>query len=317
MRTKWNLSSVNWSPAWIRWNLICAQTDQQSKSSFIVGERWWRWTGVKWTFRLKFVHLNEQRTIDWLLMVFFSFSGYLLLVRWSAKPFIRHIPDEHVHVRNQARDQKSYHDTRSSDCCRTILSQTETSRVRDWRCRIEWSFTVVQVMIVCQAGDVSFWSLEGQKTKRFNDQDASESIDTTCLGFDELGEKFYTGGSDGKVRVSLALNSDKWPSVSVDLELQWSNSTSAGCGKRFGGGNHTNRGIETACCRSGMEQVRIMNNEFLSFEENNHSRQLTVFRDIQEVEGRPSLPTEWKDEKSKREVKIRLHSSIRISLLWM
>ena len=57
-------------------------------------------------------------------------------------------------------------------------------------------------MIVCQAGDVSFWSLEGQKTKRFNDQDASETIDTTCLGFDELGEKFYTGGSDGKIRVS-------------------------------------------------------------------------------------------------------------------
>ena len=49
MRTKWNLTSVNWSGAWIRWNLICAQIDQQSKWSFIVGERWWWWTGVKWS----------------------------------------------------------------------------------------------------------------------------------------------------------------------------------------------------------------------------------------------------------------------------
>lgn len=65
-------------------------------------------------------------------------------------------------------------------------------------------------MIVCQAGDVSFWSLEGQKTKRFNDQDANETIDTTCLGFDELGEKFYTGGSDGKIRVKTSTNKKKF-----------------------------------------------------------------------------------------------------------
>lgn len=56
-------------------------------------------------------------------------------------------------------------------------------------------------MIVCQGGDISFWSLEGQKTKRFSGQDAEEIFDTTCLGFDEYGEKFYTGGSDGKIRV--------------------------------------------------------------------------------------------------------------------
>jgi len=57
------------------------------------------------------------------------------------------------------------------------------------------------VMVVCQAGDISFWSLEGQKTKRFSEPDAGETLDTTCLGFDEFGEKFYTGGSDGKIRV--------------------------------------------------------------------------------------------------------------------
>ena len=56
-------------------------------------------------------------------------------------------------------------------------------------------------MIVCQGGDISFWSLEGQKTKRFSEPDAAEISDTTCLGFDEFGEKFYTGGSDGKIRV--------------------------------------------------------------------------------------------------------------------
>jgi hypothetical protein len=56
-------------------------------------------------------------------------------------------------------------------------------------------------MIVCQAGDISFWSLEGQKTKRFSEQDPGDIYDTTCLGFDEFGEKFYTGGSDGKIRV--------------------------------------------------------------------------------------------------------------------
>lgn len=57
-------------------------------------------------------------------------------------------------------------------------------------------------MIICQAGDISFWSLEGQKTKRFSEPDAAEISDTTCLGFDEFGEKFYTGGSDGKIRVN-------------------------------------------------------------------------------------------------------------------
>jgi hypothetical protein len=56
-------------------------------------------------------------------------------------------------------------------------------------------------MVICQAGDISFWSLEGQKTKRFSEQDAEEIVDITCLGFDEFGEKFYTGGSDGKIRV--------------------------------------------------------------------------------------------------------------------
>jgi hypothetical protein len=57
-------------------------------------------------------------------------------------------------------------------------------------------------MVVCQAGDVSFWSLEGQKTNRFTEKSIGENVDTTCLGFDEFGEKFYTGGSDGKIRVS-------------------------------------------------------------------------------------------------------------------
>ena len=57
------------------------------------------------------------------------------------------------------------------------------------------------MMIVCQAGDVSFWSLEGQKTKRFSEHNTRDIYDTTCLGFDEHGEKFYTGGSDGKIRV--------------------------------------------------------------------------------------------------------------------
>jgi hypothetical protein len=41
-------------------------------------------------------------------------------------------------------------------------------------------------MIVCQAGDVSFWSLEGQKTKRFGEQDGGETFDTTCLGFNKV-----------------------------------------------------------------------------------------------------------------------------------
>lgn len=63
-------------------------------------------------------------------------------------------------------------------------------------------------MIVSQGGDISFWSLEGQKTKRFSDHNSGESIDITCLGFDELGEKFYTGGSDGKVRVSKSIHSN-------------------------------------------------------------------------------------------------------------
>jgi len=57
-------------------------------------------------------------------------------------------------------------------------------------------------MVVCQAGNVSFWSLEGQKTNRFTENGIGENVDTTCLGFDEFGEKFYTGGSDGKIRVS-------------------------------------------------------------------------------------------------------------------
>jgi len=57
-------------------------------------------------------------------------------------------------------------------------------------------------MVVCQAGNVSFWSLEGQKTNRFTEKSIGENVDTTCLGFDEFGEKFYTGGSDGKIRVS-------------------------------------------------------------------------------------------------------------------
>ena len=56
-------------------------------------------------------------------------------------------------------------------------------------------------MIVSQAGDISFWSLEGQKTKKFNDQGTNETVDITCLGFDESGEKFYVAGSDGKIRV--------------------------------------------------------------------------------------------------------------------
>ena len=55
---------------------------------------------------------------------------------------------------------------------------------------------------MCQAGDISFWSLEGQRTNRFSEKSIGENIDTTCLGFDEFGEKFYTGGSDGKIRVS-------------------------------------------------------------------------------------------------------------------
>ena len=54
---------------------------------------------------------------------------------------------------------------------------------------------------MCQAGDISFWSLEGQRTNRFSEKSIGENIDTTCLGFDEFGEKFYTGGSDGKIRV--------------------------------------------------------------------------------------------------------------------
>jgi hypothetical protein len=60
-------------------------------------------------------------------------------------------------------------------------------------------------MVVCQAGDISFWSLEGQKTKRSSAPDAGEISDTTCLGFDEFGEKFYTGGSNGKIRVRIIL----------------------------------------------------------------------------------------------------------------
>jgi hypothetical protein len=64
-------------------------------------------------------------------------------------------------------------------------------------------------MVVCQAGNVSFWSLEGQKTNRFTENSIGENVDTTCLGFDEFGEKFYTGGSDGKIRVSSIFVSRK------------------------------------------------------------------------------------------------------------
>ena len=53
-----------------------------------------------------------------------------------------------------------------------------------------------------------------------------------------------------------------------------------------------------------MEQVRQQRIKLVIFHDKIHCRYLTVFRDLQQVEGRPSAPTEWKGEKDKTEVNI-------------
>ena len=161
-------------------------------------------------------------------------------------------------------------------------------------------------MVVCQGGHVSFWSSEGQRMKRFNEQNVSETIDTTCLGFDEFGEKFYTGATDGKIRVRTIRRC--WPSVmsaaDLDLEFQWTYSAHTRCGTRYGSGNNTDRSLETAHRRRRLDTVGFWKCPTLLVSAL-HCRQLAVFRDIHEAEGRPSLPTEWKEEKDRNKVSCR------------
>ncbi|CAF0951963.1 unnamed protein product [Adineta steineri] len=122
-----------------------------------------------------------------------------------------------------------------------------------------------QVMVVCQAGDISFWSLEGQRTNRFSEKNFKENIDTTCLAFDEFGEKFYTGGSDGKIRI--------WNyNGRVTRILDVGNSTS----------------VE-------ITQIETLKRRILAV---GWSKYLTVFRDLQQMEGKPGVPTEWKGDKN-------------------
>ncbi|CAF0779903.1 unnamed protein product [Adineta ricciae] len=122
-----------------------------------------------------------------------------------------------------------------------------------------------KVMVVCQAGDISFWSLEGQRTNRFSEKSIGENVDTTCLGFDEFGEKFYTGGSDGKIRM--------WNYNGRVLRI-----------------------LEASGDGTAVEitQIESLKRRVVAV---GWSKHLTIFRDLQESEGKPALPTEWKGDK--------------------
>ncbi|UJR35383.1 hypothetical protein I4U23_028140 [Adineta vaga] len=126
-----------------------------------------------------------------------------------------------------------------------------------------------QVMVVCQAGDISFWSLEGQRTNRFSEKSIGENVDTTCLGFDEFGEKFYTGGSDGKIRV-------------------WN----------YNG--RVLRNLEATEDGTAVEitQIETLKRRIVAV---GWSKYLTIFRDLQEGDVKPALPTEWKGDKGEDE----------------
>ncbi|CAF0884842.1 unnamed protein product [Didymodactylos carnosus] len=119
-----------------------------------------------------------------------------------------------------------------------------------------------QVMIVCQAGDVSFWSIEqGQKTKRFSERQGE--ADVTCIGFDEFGEKFYTGSSDGKIRV-------------------W---------------NYNGRLIQTLDAGRGsaceISQIEALKRRIVAVGWSKRVLHLTVFRDVDQIEHNRGQTSTW------------------------